>query len=229
MKYLQLLNEKRVDALIFTSEILIEEYYHYIMKMNVPMVLLSTKSEKFDVPFVKVDDYAASFDGTEYLIKKGHRKIAMISGDEKDIIAGLPRINGFKDAMKKHNLPINHEQIVIASFSFKDGVVGLRQLMDQAPDITAIFAASDEVAIGVLSEAYKSGIKIPEDLSIIGYDNLVLAEMSTPPLTSVAQPLEKMGEKAASMVEHQEGAGALPLRSVLPHSIAERQSVRTFG
>jgi LacI family transcriptional regulator len=227
MNYLQLLNEKRIDGIIFTSEILKDEYYQYIKSMNVPMVLLSTESYAHSVPYVKVNDQHAAYTATQYLIKKGHTKIGMISGNKDDIIAGIPRIEGFKRALKDNGLSASENNIIHSrGFSFKDGVEGFKNLIKQAPDITAIFAASDEIAIGALSSAYQLGINIPEDLSIIGYDNLTISEMSIPPLTTVGQPLEEMGEAAAKMVFEMLESNKVAESRIMPHNIIERMSVK---
>ncbi|PLR82920.1 LacI family transcriptional regulator [Bacillus canaveralius] len=226
MKYLQLLNEKRIDGIIFTSEVLKDEYYQYIKKMKVPMVLLSTESYVYPVPYVKVNDRHAAYTATQYLIQKGHKKIAMISGNKDDIIAGKPRIDGYINAMTDNGLPVNDKYIINSkSFAFQDGVEGLEALMRQAPGVTAVFAASDEIAIGALSKAYQLGIKVPDDLSIIGYDNLSIAEMSAPPLTSVAQPLAEMGEMATKMLFEMMETGQSVESRIMPHQIIERNSV----
>ncbi|PLS17673.1 LacI family transcriptional regulator [Bacillus sp. M6-12] len=229
MKYLQLLNEKRIDGLIFTSEILKESYYEYINKMKVPLVLLATESESFPVPFVKVDDFHAAYAATKYLIEKDHSLIGMISGSKVDPIAGKPRINGFAKAMMDHNLPYSEKNVVCSSkggFTFYDGVESLPILLKQASEITAVFAASDELAAGALSSAYQLGIKVPEELSIIGYDNLSLAEMLVPPLTTVGQPLSEMGERAAKMLFEMLETGEIAESRLVEHQIIERQSVK---
>jgi LacI family transcriptional regulator len=227
IKYLQLLIEKRVDGIIFASEILKEEYHQYITKSKMPLILLSTESYTYPVPFVKVNDYHASYSAAKYLIDKGHTKIGMISGNKEDIIAGKPRIEGFQKALSDHNIPLDDQNIVFSrGFTFPDGVEGLRKLLDQFPDVTAIFGASDEIAIGALSAAYQLGIKVPEDLSVMGYDNLQLAEMSIPPLTTVGQPLAKMGETAAKMLLKMLETGEVPESRIMPHKIIERLSVK---
>jgi LacI family transcriptional regulator len=227
MKYLQLLNEKRIDGIIFTSAPLIEEYYQYIKKMNVPLVLLSTESYAYSVPFVKVNDRHAAYTATQYLIKQGHKNIGMISGNKHDLIAGRPRIDGFISALQDHNLPFDEKRIVTnQGFSFYDGLDSLKTLLEQSPEITAIFAASDELAIGAISAAYQLGIKVPDELSIIGYDNLSIAEMAIPPLTSVAQPLTEMGEKAANMLFEILNSEKAVESCIMPHQIKERNSVK---
>jgi LacI family transcriptional regulator len=227
MKYLQLLNEKRIDGIIFTSAPLIDEYYQYISKMNVPLVLLSTESYAYNVPYVKVNDRHAAYTATQYLIKQGHKDIGMISGNKDDLIAGRPRIDGFISALQDHNLPYDEQKIVTnQGFSFSDGLGSLKTLLDQSPDITAIFAASDELAMGAISAAYQLGIKVPDELSIIGYDNLSIAEMAIPPLTSVAQPLTEMGEVAANMLFEILNHDKVVESRIMPHQIKERNSVK---
>lgn len=228
MRYLQLLNEKRVDGLIFTSESLKEEYYEYMRKMNIPMVLLATESKEFPLPYVKVSDYHAAYSAVQYLIKKGHTKIGMISGHPLDSIAGTPRIQGFKQALKDHGLQVNEDHICGTGFKYHEGKEFFRLLMKHSPDITALFCASDELAIGAMSAASELGIKIPEDLSIIGFDNLPIAEMCVPPLTTVAQPLEKMGETAAKLIFNMLEERDEVESKIMPHQIIERGTVKSI-
>ena len=227
MKYLKLLNEKRVDGIIFTSGILLDEYYEYIKKINVPMVLLATQSEKYPFPFVKVNDHDAAYSATQYLINKGHTRIGMISGNADDLIAGKPRIDGFTKALKDNNIPVKNNRIVVTKgFGFSEGVAGLKSLLTIDPEITAIFAASDEIAIGAISSAYHLGIKVPDELSIIGYDNLSFAEMSIPPLTTVAQPFVEMGETAGNILFKMLDTDELVDSQIVLHKIIERMSVK---
>lgn len=227
MKYLKLLNEKRVDGIIFTSEDLQDEYNQYIKKINIPMVLLATQSEKYPFPFVKVNDHDAAYSAAQYLIQKGHTRIAMISGNADDLIAGKPRIDGFIKALKDNNIPIEEEHIIVTKgFGFSEGVTGLKSLLAIDSKITAIFAASDEIAFGAISTAYHLGIKVPEELSIIGYDNLSIAEMSIPPLTTVAQPFVEMGETAGNILFKMLETEKLAESQIVMHQIVERMSVK---
>lgn len=227
MKYLQVLHEKRIDGIIFVSEVVKEEHYQAMLNMNIPVVLAATESYRYPLPYVKVNDRHAAYTAVEYLIQKGHRKIGMISGDEQDIIAGKPRIDGYKEALAVNGIPVDERYIVSApGFGFKDGFDYLPRLLHNAPDITAVFAASDEMAVGVISSAYNMGIKIPEELSVIGYDNLPLAEMSIPMLTTVEQPLEQIGEMAAHMLFTMIETGKPVESRIMPHRIIERATVK---
>lgn len=227
MKYLQVLKEKRVDGIIFTSEILKKEYYDVLVEMNIPIVLVSTASYRYPLPYLKVDDKHAAYSATEYLINNGHRKISMISGTKDDPVAGVPRVEGYKQALQDYGIPFEENRIAYGTdFGFKTGKECMEQLLSGASDSTAIFAASDEIAIGALSIAYERGIKIPDELSIIGYDNLKIAEMSVPPLTTVAQPLYEMGKTAAKMLLKMIRTGKKEESRIISHKIIERQTVK---
>ncbi|MDR7071834.1 LacI family DNA-binding transcriptional regulator [Fictibacillus barbaricus] len=227
VKYLRLLQEKRVDGIIFASENVKEEYYKIFQEMQVPVVLVSTASQ-FNLPFVRVDDYEGAFRATEYLIQKGHKQIGMIGGSFEDPIAGVPRMKGFQDALEKHGLDFTDQQMTSnEGYRFQNGKESLPLLLDKLPLMTAVFAASDEMAIGAMAAAHQLGIRVPEELSIIGYDNLKIAEMCYPALTTVSQPLKEMGQSAGEiLVKLIKGKEKEAESRYMPFTIVERQSVR---
>lgn len=230
MKYLKLLQEKQVDGIIMASTTLNEEYYDYIKKTNIPVVLLAADSE-YPIHSVTSDDYAAAYMATKYLIEKGHKQIGMISGNKEEWFAGtyLARVEGFKAALLDYKLSINEKHIVYGGFSYKDGAIGLTTLVKQVPDLTAIFTENDEIGMGVLSAAYQLGIKVPEDISVIGMDNVKFCEFLNPPLTSVSLSHSAMAEKAANLIfEMIESSKEEKKNYIVSHRVVERQSVRTL-
>ena len=190
--------------------------------MKIPVVLVLTVSYRFPIPYIKVDDRQAAYQATKYLIDKGHKEIGIISGPQEDKLAGLPRIEGYKQALADYRLTISEDHIAYGDFTYKSGRRGIEEVFERSPDITAVFVASDEMALGVLSYAYKKGIKIPDDLSVIGYDDTQDAEMAIPPLTTVHQPIYEMGERAVEMLF---GAKGTVESVIMPHHIVERDSV----
>lgn len=228
MKYLQVLREKRVDGIIFSSGVLKPEYYEAVQAMGVPLVLVATQSEFDGVPYVKVDDRQAAYDAAEYLIRRGHRRIGMIGGGEADRIAGKPRYDGFRQALRDHGIPLADAMVQDGGFTFEGGLRAAERLLEAAPETTAVFAAADEMAIAVISAAAGRGIAVPEELSVIGYDNLKLAEMSNPPLTTVAQPLQEMGGLAARKLIAQLDSGITAASEVALHTVIERGTVKTL-
>ncbi len=223
IEYLDVLSEKQIDGIIITSEWLKDVYEETIAKMKIPVVLVLTTSSHLQIPYIKVDDYQASYQATEYLIGKGHKEIGMISGSKTDKLAGLPRIEGYKQALTDNSLTISENRITYGDFAYRSGMRCMEELLKKAPEITAVFAASDEMAVGALSCAYKKGVKVPDDLSIIGYDDTQEAEMAIPPLTTVHQPIYDMGKMAVEMLLNtKETVGSI----LMPHHIVERDSVR---
>lgn len=227
LKYLQVLREKQVDGIVFTSEVLKDEYYQAIKEMRVPVVLVNTMSQKYMIPYVKVDDRQAAYQATDYLIQKGHRKIAMIGGTPRDQIAGIPRMDGYRQALNDNGIEYVESRVAYGNFSLESGREAMEKLLVEAPPFTALFAASDEMAIGAMGIAMEKGLKIPDDISIIGYDDLSLASMVFPPLTTIHQPLTTMGrlasEKLISLIEEDSDKVS---SSIVSHHLVERQTVR---
>lgn len=226
MSGLQVLREKQVDGILFASEALLDEYRQALLQMKVPAVLIATESSDPRFPSVKVNDRQAAYDAVCHLIGCGHREIAMIAGTARDPIAGVPRLDGYRQALADNGLPFRQERVAFGDFFFDSGAAAMEQLLGQAPGFTALFAASDEMAAGAMGCAASRGLRIPGDLSIIGYDDLKLARMIQPPLTTVRQPLAAMGQEACARLLGMIEAGGTAASCVMAHSIIERQTVR---
>lgn len=227
MRSLKTFQEQRVDGLIFVSDILQEEYYHYIKKMGIPMVMAANEDDRYPVSFVKVDDFKAVEEAVSYLIEMGHQEIGMISGHPDEPIAGKVRIEGYKKALQDAGIPIDENKIIYRNdFNFESGREIFEELMEKYPDMTAVFAASDELAVGALNKAHELKIKIPEDVSIIAYDNIPISTMVWPALTTVSQPLEKIGYEATrELIQKIDHGKKTELHYYIPHEIVKRDSV----
>jgi len=225
-RVIAMMAEKRVDGLLFVSEWLGERFAEKLKSLSVPVVLVSTGSPGSPFPYVKADDFRGAFQATRYLLEAGHRRIGMVSGPPEDPIAGGPRIEGYRHALRSYGIAPSDRDIAVAAFDFHSGLRAAGELLDRSPDLTAIFAAGDEMAAGVLACCYQRGLRVPDDLSVIGYDNLALADMTSPPLTTVAQPLERMGRTAMEMLLSMLEGGGEPESLLLETSVVERKSVR---
>lgn len=229
LKYIDVLKEKRVDGVIFTSEPISEKYYQALNSLSIPVVLAATSS-KYPFPWVKVNDRQASFEAIQFLIENGHREIGMVSGPIDDPIAGIPRFEGFREALEAHNLSFQPDRVFHGDFRFDSGKQAIEFLLKRHPNITAIFAASDEMALGVYSYAYEKEIRIPDDLSVIGYDNVRIARMMTPPLTTVAQPLYEIGETAVGkLIEKITDPSAEIANVYMQYEVLDRGSVKKMN
>jgi LacI family transcriptional regulator len=221
LEYLRVLSEKRVDGIIFTSEYVKEEYGELLLKMRVPVVLVSTATDRFPFPHIRVDDRQAAYMATRYLVDKGHTRIGMIAGTRTDQVAGAPRLEGFRQAMTDARLGFSSDLVAHGDFAYQSGIRCMGELLERNPGLTAVFAASDEMAVGALSYAYKHGVRVPDDVSVVGYDDTLDAVMSIPPLTTVHQPIAEMGEKAVQMLLSRSEDSV-----IMPFHITERSSVR---
>lgn len=224
--YIKMLGERRVDAIIVVSLSLKDEHYDLLNSLKIPYILVATLSYKYKIPYIKVDDQLAAYTATQYLIENGHSRIALISGDNEDKIAGATRINGYKNALQDYNIKLNENIIKYGDFSYKSGIECMEELLKEKEEFTAVFATSDEMALGALSVMHRQNIKVPEEISIIGYDNTLIAQMSNPPLTTVSQPLYEMGTKAFYRILDMLESGKSEENIILSHKIVERETVK---
>lgn len=229
LDYIKVLEQRKVDSIITIGLRISEEYYNALEKSKIPYIQISTISYRYQIPYIKVDSQQASYAATKYLIDNGHKKIAMISGDAKDVDSGHHRIFGFKQALEDNNLDVNPNLIKYGDFTYESGIECMRELLKEEDEFTAIFAASDDMAVGALSVAYENNINIPNELSIIGYDNTRVSAMSIPPLTTIGQPLYEMGQKGMTMIikaiENNEKLESI----IMPYSIIERRTVKNIN
>lgn len=225
--YLNNFYEKQVDGILYTSDPVFPDYYHEMQRLRLPVVLVSTHSMEYELPSVKIDDELAAYDAVRFLIDAGHRKIGMIGFDLSDSIAGLTRYQGFVRALRENDLDEFKNNIVYVNGWSYDAPDVAAKLMTKFPDLTAIFTASDELAMGLLSYLNEQGIAVPKQISVIGFDNIRLSSLMIPKLTTVEQPTYEIGfravEKLDAIIEDKEDP---VLREYLPHKIIERASTR---
>lgn len=223
---LNLMAERRVAGLVIVSIALTSDQSKVLQALGIPFILLSTEAIGHPFPYLKVDDYTASYHAVTYLIEKGHRGIALAGASPTDPIAGKPRIRGYRDAMEFHGLAVKEEWIQAGDFSFEAGKQALAHLKDELDQLTAVFCVSDEVALGVIAACFANGIRVPDDLSVVGYDNSPIASMSIPPLTTIAQPFYYMGQTGCTNLIQSIRTGRDMLSQITPFELIERDSVR---
>lgn len=231
-EYINMLQEKQVDGIIGCSLPPREKADTLMADSGIPSILVSTLSFRRSIPYIKVDDFQASYSATRYLIQKGHRKIAMLAGSKEDVVAGFPRLNGYRQALSDARLIPDEHLVRYTDFSFSSGLEAARSLLRECRPpggFTALVACSDETAVAAISAAYEAGLSVPKDFSVIGYDNSNTAEMSVPPLTSISQPLYLMGQKAFSLLLRRIRQDKTVSSEILPFQIVERKSVRNIS
>lgn len=165
-----------------------------------PIVQCSEYDEDGTIPHVTIDNELAAYQAVRHLIKLGQKKIAFLNSDEKFLYA-RERQQGYERAMQEFDLPIKKEWVYSTNaLEFHSGQQGVRTLMSQPDKPTAIFAASDILAIGALKECNIKGLRVPQDVAIVGFDKISFSNMTHPALTTVAQPMYQMGSISAKMI-----------------------------
>lgn len=167
---------------------------------GIPFVILDPAGDPApDVPAIGSANWQGGLLATRHLTELGHRAIATIAGPE-DVLASLARLDGYRSAMRSAGAPIDPAWIRYGDFREESGELHAMALLALAQPPTAIFAASDLQAVGVLRAAARTGFDVPRDLSVVGYDDIPLARLTTPALTTIHQPLRRMAEEATRLV-----------------------------
>ena len=220
----ELLIGRRVDGVvILTGNLTDEQILRY--SSRVPIAAFGRKIEGERVTGFVLDNYKAACDAMEHLIEQGHRRIAFISGqnDHEDARA---RLAGYKDTLAKHKIAAEPELIVPGDFQESGGVLAVNQLLASKQRFTAIFAANDLTAYGARLALYRRSIRVPDDISIVGFDDLNSSMYTTPPLTTVRQPLYDVGMSLGKTMLSMLGQGEAPAGEPPALSLVVRESVR---
>ncbi len=164
-----------------------------------PFILIDHQGTDRECPAVGATNWQGAYNGTEYLIKLGHTRIGFITGS-MDLGCSVDRLDGYKSALRTYHIPEGSELIYEGNFNQPDGFAGASALLDLHNPPTAIFASNDVMAMGVMDAVRTRGLRIPEDVSILGFDDIPQSGLVRPALTTVNQPLEKMGRVATQML-----------------------------
>ncbi|WP_038069361.1 MULTISPECIES: LacI family DNA-binding transcriptional regulator [Thermoanaerobacterium] len=227
IQYIDMLKSRWVDGIIFHSDYFSDEIYHIFKDRKIPLVLAG-RATSYDIPYVVIDNRKAAYDATKYLISQGHKKIGVIHGDlngMKETVDSVDRLYGFLDAMKEAGLKVYDELIKESNFKAKGGYMAAKEMLMGNVKPDAIFAFSDIMAMGAINAIFDAGLKCPEDVSVIGFDNLDLAEVTRPALATVAQPMYDIGAVAARMlIKIIDNKKISEKKVILKHRLIIRQS-----
>jgi LacI family transcriptional regulator len=222
-QYIEILKQKYVDGIILTTNQLESDE---VMELGVPVVVLDRPS-MHSFPSVIADNYGGARLATRHLYDIGCRKIAHIQGPTH-VVNAMERFRGYRDEMQELGL-WNEQLIIQGNYQLKQAKEAtLRALQEHKMD--GIFAGNDAMAVGALKAVQQLGLRVPEDVAIIGYDGIPLTEMTTPELSTISQPIYEMGAIAARiLVKKIEAKPLEQLHYVLPVKLVERQSTQRRG
>ncbi len=219
-----LLRRKRVDGQIITSVALEDPFLPELERGRMPFVLVSRISKTVDAPYVIVDDRLGARLAVEHLISLGHTRIACISGP-KGTEPGHVRAEAFVEVLAEHGLRVPRSWVKHTEFTWEGGERAAMELLGRRRRPTAVFAANDLIALGVLVAAHKLGIEVPRDLSVVGFDDIAYASLPLIELTTVAQPTYRMGYLAAEwLIDVLEGKRRKRLKKVLKPRLVVRRT-----
>ncbi|WP_342502212.1 catabolite control protein A [Bacillus sp. FSL R5-0397] len=229
-KELHLLNTmlgKQVDGIVFMggniTDVLVEEF----KRSPVPIVLAASVEEQAQTPSVNINYEQAIYDSVQLLVEKGHKRIAFVSGPMSEPINSMRKLAGYKRALEEAGIAFDEALVAEGDYSYDSGIEALANLLDQSDKPTAVIAATDEMALGVIHGAQDRGVSIPEDLEVIGFDNTRLSLMVRPQLTTVVQPTYDIGAVAMRLLTKLMNKEQVEDQIVeLPHRIEERQSTK---
>lgn len=220
--YFNMVKNKLADGIISMDPTVNMKKLEELAK-NYSIILCSEYDEGERIPYVSIDNELAAYHAVKHLIRLGNKDIALINSDEKFLYARQRR-RGYERALKEFELPVNEEYIYNTNqLDFQDGVQAMRMLLRLKNKPTAVFAVSDTLAIGALKEINANGISVPRDMAVVGFDNISFSNMTNPTLTTVAQPMYKMGCTVAKMlIDHIHGNKVQSI--LLDHELIIRES-----
>jgi LacI family transcriptional regulator len=193
--YIRRLSETRADGIIIVSSKIQPELLKEMVGEHLPVIFIDKHGSGIQGDLIAIDEFGGGRMATEHLISLGHQRIACVNGMSINYL-NQERVNGYRAAIEAAGLPMDELLVVAAGFDVVDGYRNGTALLEMKNRPTAIFATGDLIAYGVIQAAYQMGLRIPEELSVVGFDDIYLSEYFIPPLTTVKQPLYEISEAA---------------------------------
>jgi DNA-binding LacI/PurR family transcriptional regulator len=197
-----LFSEKQVDGILFFVSELTERHRITIddISRNLPVFMIGKKFDTIDVPYLMHNEHQGAQKAMEYLIECGHKKIGFISGPSQ-VFSAQQRFSAYLDTLRSNNLPVGMDTIAKGDFSLESGYNAMKQIIEVCTSLpSAVFGCNDLMAIGALKALHEKGIRVPDDISIIGFDNIPFSEFCTPALTTVQQNNYELGNVSGKLL-----------------------------
>ncbi|PTX55195.1 LacI family transcriptional regulator [Melghirimyces profundicolus] len=220
--------EKQVDGLLFLGGKVTDEHREIFNGTDVPVVLAATRDEAKNArPFVTIDQVKAAKEATDVLIREGHERIGFLGGPLTDPLIGYPRYQGYREALEENGMSLDEDRVRLGNYRYHSGYDAARELLESEQAPTAIFAVNDEMAVGAIHAVQDLGKRVPEDVSIIGFDNIPLASQVRPLLSTVAVPMYDIGAVAMRLLTKYMNEETIEEdQVVLPYRLELRDSTR---
>ncbi len=226
--HVQTLQARRVDGIVLASAYMKDPTVHWLRQQRIPHVLLNRFSDEAD-PFVGSDDLAGGKLATAHLISLGHKRIGHLAGP-RNVSTSVHRYRGYLAALAEAGLPADRALIAESGFVEDGGLRAMEKFFDLADPPTAVFAVTDLVAVGAYTAAARHGVRIPDQLAVLGYNDIPLASRISPAMTTVHLPLHEFGTVSAGILIDQIESGTVtPRRVLFSPQLVVRESTRPGG
>lgn len=223
--YWQFCQENKIAGVVISGLRTTDPYFEELVNSELPCVVVDADIVGPHAGSVITDNVGAARQAVEYLIGKGHREIGMVNGHSFAAVS-VHRLQGYREALEANGLSFDPGRVIEADFSEEVAYEAAEPYLLEHPELTAVFIASDLMAIGFMSRCRELNVRIPEDLSIMGFDDIVLSSYTTPKLSTVRQDFTKIGytafEQVVNMLEHRPGG----YHKILPFEIVDRETVK---
>jgi DNA-binding LacI/PurR family transcriptional regulator len=219
--------ERRIDGMVLAGPDIPTDFIMAMKATDVPIVLVDNKLAHSSIDCINTDDEEGGYDAARHLIDGGHRHIGVISGP-KHWHSSVQRVRGMQQALLEADLP---QQIIhVERTTIESGEKAAEQLLSAHPEVTGICAVNDAMALGAIRAARRMGRQIPDDLSVVGFDNIDWAQLNDPPLTTVHVPKQQLGQEAARRLLNLLGdRSARPVEIMVSTELVVRQSTRSLN
>lgn len=221
---LKRLKADRLDGIIILHEVALPEFRDHLEDNHIPTVLATFEREGWKATSIHISEDEAALRAVSYLIKLGHRDIACIGGTKYSFSS--QRLLGYRKALEQAGIAYDERKVAFAdAYNMEGGALVLNQLMESNTNFTALFAITDELALGSIRALADHNLSVPGDVSVVGFDNIELSSFSVPRLTTISQPLVEMGQMSVALLHSLiTSKNGLPVSIALPFTFVERDS-----
>ena len=227
---LSIVREQQCAGAIVIFQEIFQQELHELSNAELPVIILDTRTNDTNIGFIDNDSYSGSCAATQHLLERGHRKIGYLT-EVRQFLNEIERLKGFEHTMAAAGCDVPEARIIKYAGSTEihpnqQGAIAMRQLLKNAPDITAVMTAGDTFAFGAMTAIHEMGLKIPEDISVVGFDNYPETAGWYPALTTVDHPIEKGGYMAAEAIHAglSKPGSWIPPQEILPTKMVIRKS-----
>ncbi|MBS5912907.1 LacI family transcriptional regulator [Paenibacillus macerans] len=223
--YWQFCQENKIAGVVISGLRTSDPYFEELVNSELPSVVVDANIVGPHSGSVATDNLSAAREAVKYLIGKGHREIGLINGHPFAAVS-VDRLEGYRQALEEAGLPYRPERVIDANFNEEEAYEAADGYLRDNPGITAVFAVSDLMAIGFMTRCRELGIAIPDQLSIMGFDDIVLSSYTTPRLSTVKQDFTKIGYSAFEQVVNMLEKQTAGYHKILPFEIVDRETIK---